>query len=54
MSPLYINLARFTIVRADIVRKYSVRFPKGTIVGMRGDPYTVGKFRVLSTWTGKD
>jgi len=41
------------IVRAYIVQKYSVRFPKGTIAGVMGNLYTVDKFKALSIWIGK-
>jgi hypothetical protein len=44
MVPLYINLMGFTIVQADIVRKYSIRIPEGAMVTGLGDPYTVSKF----------
>ena len=39
----YLILGLLTIGPADIVRRYSVRFPKGTIADERGDPYTGGK-----------
>ena len=45
MSSLYINFLGLSIARAYIVRKYSVRLPKGTIVGRRGGLYTGAKIK---------
>jgi len=44
MNTFYLIPSSITIVRRYIVRKYSVRFPKGAIVMMVGKPYTETRF----------
>jgi len=40
----YLIMQHVTIVRADIVRRYSACLPKGAIVTGWGDPYTDASF----------
>lgn len=47
------QLSFYAIVRADSVRKYTVRFPKGPMAMGQGGLYTGGKFSEPFTRTAK-